>query len=80
MKQDGLQRLLDFLNLLREHGVDFRLDQEGPDGVMVLFALYGVRIEVDFTIDEMQFSIFKGDESVLTNADDLVRLIKERSK
>ena len=80
MKQDGLQRLLDFLNLLREHGVDFRLGQEGPDGVMVLFALYGVRIEADFTIDEMQYSIFKGDENVLTNVDDLVRLIKERSQ
>ncbi len=80
MKQDGLQRLLDFLNLLREHGVEFLLGQEGPDGIMVQFALYGVRVEVDFTIDEMQFSIFKGDESVLTNADDLVRLITERSK
>ena len=80
MKIDGLQRLLDFLTLLREHSVEFRLDQQGPDGVIVQFALYGVRVEVDFTVDEMQYSIFKGDEGVLTSADDLLRLIKERSK
>ena len=60
MKQDGLQRMLDFLALLSAKGIEFRIEQQAPDELMVAFALVGVRVEVVFSVDRMQFSYFKG--------------------
>jgi hypothetical protein len=77
MKQDGLQRLLDFLDLLREKNIEFDIVQEAPRNLTVRFGLIGVRIEADFDVDMMHFSVFKGSESVETDEKILHDLIKE---
>jgi hypothetical protein len=74
---DGLQRMLDFLSLLREKDIEYSIDQEAPDSLTVKFALVGVRIEADFDVDMMHFSVFKGSEAVQTDEKALHDLIKE---
>jgi len=78
--QDGLQRLLGFLNVLNEKSIEFRLEQNAPDSISVSFALVGYRVEADFDVDMMHFSIFKGDEAVDTDLGKLLSLIEERTK
>lgn len=80
MKIDGLQRMLDFLDFLRGTGTEFRIDQFSPDALTVCFALVGVRAEVEFSVDEMQYSLFKGKETVEVDEKALIDLIKELSK
>ena len=77
MQTDGLQRMLDFLDFLREKGIDFRLDQQASDELMVTFALVGARVEVTFGVDTMHFCTFKGSEAVETDEKILHDLIKE---
>ena len=77
MKKDGLQRVLEFLDLLRSKGIEFRIDQQAPDELMVTFALVGARVEATFDVDMMHFSVFKGSEAVETDEKILHDLIKE---
>lgn len=77
MTQDGLQRMLDFLALLSEKGIHFYLEQNAPDSLRVTLTLVGVRIEVAFFVNEMQFSVFKGNEDVEVDEKLLHELIKE---
>ena len=77
MKMDGLQRLLDFLDVLKEKNIDFDIVQEAPTNLTVRFGLIGVRVEADFDVDMMHFSVFKGSEAVETNEKVLHDLIKE---
>ena len=74
---DGLQRLLDFLDDLREKGIHFFIEQQETDGVMVTFTLVGVRVEATFFVDRMTFSVFKGNEDVETDPALLQKLIAE---
>ena len=76
-KIDGLQRMLDFLGVLNAKGIQFRIEQQSPDSLMVTFARVGKRIEVDFAVEGMQFSIFSGNESVITDAAALDRLLAD---
>ena len=78
MKKDGLQRMLDFLNFLQEKGIEPKIEHQVPDSLMVTFALVGIRVEVDFDVDFMQFSLFKGDEAVQMDEKVLIALIEER--
>ena len=64
MKIDGLQRMLDFLAMLRDKGIHFYIEQQDPDGLMVTFTLVGARIEAYFTVEEILYSVFKGKEDV----------------
>ena len=50
MRKDGLQRVLDFLDFLREKGIEFRLDQQAPDELMVTFALVGALKQLSMSI------------------------------
>jgi hypothetical protein len=77
MKKDGLQRILDFLDFLREKGIEFNIEQEAPTSLTVKFALVGARVEADFDVDMMHFSVFKGSEAVETDEKILEQLIKE---
>lgn len=77
MKKDGLQRILDFLSFLREKDIEFQIDQEAPSSLTVKFALVGVRVEVDFDVDMMHFSVFRGSEAVETDEKILHDLIRE---
>ncbi len=74
---DGLQRILDFLELLRKRKITSRIEQQCPDAIMVSFTLVGMRVEVDFFVDSMVFSYFSGTEEVYTDLAQLQRLIDE---
>ena len=80
MSKDGLQRVLDILDLLRERNVEYKIDQQQPEAIMVTIALVGLRIEVEFFVDHLEFSIFKGNEDVESDETALIDLLKERSR
>jgi hypothetical protein len=42
--KDGLERMLDFLDALREHKIHFFITQYSPEGLTVTFTLVGVRV------------------------------------
>jgi hypothetical protein len=77
MKKDGLQRILDFLDFLREKEIEFDIVQEAPSNLTVRFGLVGVRVEADFDVDMMHFSVFRGSEAVETDEKILRELIKK---
>jgi hypothetical protein len=79
MKIDGLQRLLDFLVLLREKQIEFRLEQQSPDEIMVCFALVGARVEATFDPNMMHFCVFRGSEAVDTDERVLRSLIDKHA-
>lgn len=79
MNKDGLQRVLDLLDVLDEEGVHYQIDQVRPDALLVFFTLVGVRIEVDFFVDRMTYRCFKGREDVHVEEDVLMKLINEHA-
>lgn len=79
-ENDGLQRLLEFLEFLDSRSLDYKLDHYSPDSITVTFSLVGYRVEADFEPDGFHYSVFKGDEAVDTNFDSMMSLIKERTK
>lgn len=80
MKTDGLQRMLDFLNLLNEKRIHFYIEQQDEEGLRVTLTLVGVRVEVVFTVEDMTFSVFKGKEDVIMDEKILFALIKDDSR
>jgi hypothetical protein len=80
MKNDGWKSMLELLDLLRGKNIEFKLDQQQPQALMVSFALVGIRVEVEFFEDELQFSVFRGTEDVLTDKKALYQLINENWK
>jgi hypothetical protein len=74
-KDDALQRMLNFLNLLNEKGIHFYIEQQDEDSLRVTLTLVGVRIEAVFAVEDMTFSVFRGDESVQTEQKLLLDLI-----
>lgn len=80
MAFDGIKDILSFLDFLRSQRVMFRLEQMRPDSIMVSFTLVGARAEVDFFEDHIEYSLFKGDESVLDDLAALIALVEETSK
>jgi hypothetical protein len=75
MKTDGLARLLKFLAHLQSSNINYRIDHNAPESLTVAFALVGARVEVDFDAEMMHFSVFRGDEAVNTNVEELTALI-----
>lgn len=80
MKNDGLQRMLDFLNFLDENNIHFYIEQHAPEWLTVTLTLVGTRVEVMFTVEHMQFSYFKGSERVETDEKLLYDMIKEHGE
>ena len=80
MNKDGLQRILDFLDILDEKGVHYQIDQVRPDSIMVFFTLVGGRVEVDFSVGGMTYRHFKGHEDVHVDESLLMGLIAEHAK
>ena len=76
MKTNGMQSMLDFLNMLEDKNIHYFITKYSPDGLYVTLTLVGARVEVEFTPDEMRFSIFKGNEDVITDENILNELIK----
>ena len=77
MKLNGIGDLLPFLNLLKDHSIVYRLEHMRPDSIMVTLTLVGARVEVDFFDDHIEYSVFKGDERVLDDQEDLFRLLSK---
>jgi hypothetical protein len=73
----GLSRLTDFLTFLRKRKIEFYLDHQQDDAIMVLFALVGARVEVEFFEDYIEFSQFRGSEGVDCDEAELRALIAE---
>ncbi len=77
---DGLERLLNFTNMLKSKGVYFTLDQTIPDAIMISFTLVGRRVEVYFEKDGMYFSYFDGNEDVFRDTDMLTAMVDEYTR
>jgi hypothetical protein len=77
MPKDGLQRMLDFLDVLRGKNIHFFITQYSPDGLTVTLTLVGFRVEVEFKVDHLEFSIFKGSEAVASGEQDLYKFIEK---
>ena len=77
MKLNGISDLLPFLNFLKDHSIVYRLEQMRPDSIMVTLSLVGARVEVDFFDDHIEYSVFKGDEWVLDDQQELFRLLSK---
>ena len=73
----GLEGLLEFLALLRARKIMFRLEQQRDDAIMISFALVGLRVEVEWFADEVEFSTFGGDEGVSADEPELLALIEK---
>jgi hypothetical protein len=78
MTNDGLRRMLDFLEFLGEKGIEFRMEQQRPEAVMVKFVMVGYRVEVEFFEEGIEYSVFTGDESVEVDEKKLYDLINEK--
>ena len=78
--KDGLQRVLEFLSVLNEKSVEFRLSQHAPESITVEFSLVGARIEAYFEVGAVYYSIFKGDEAVELDFGKLMSMIEEKTK
>jgi hypothetical protein len=80
MKSDGMQRFLRFLSFLSDKSIDFEIGQQQPDAVMVSFAIIGHRIEVEFFADQVEFSVFRGDEGVDNDLEKLIALVNSNTE
>ena len=78
MTLTGIKDFLPFLEFLRDHRIWFRVDSLRDDAVNVEIHLVGVRLEVEFFEDHIEYSVFTGDESVLDDQKQLFDLIIER--
>lgn len=74
---DGLQRLLDILTMLDDKGIHYRLDRQSPDAIMATLSLVGARVEIEFFVDRVEYSVFKGSEDVASDIPALIKLIDE---
>jgi hypothetical protein len=76
----GLEGILAFLNFLRGKKIMFGIEQQRDDALMVSFALVGIRIEVEFFVDHIEYSFFEGDESVACDENGLMAMIQKYSE
>ncbi|KFG68933.1 hypothetical protein [Microvirga sp. BSC39] len=77
MQLNGIHDLIPFLNHLDRESIYYRLDHLRDDSIMVSFTLVGVRVELDFFSDHVEFSYFQGTEAVETDTGLLERLMRE---
>ena len=73
----GIKDLLPFLEFLRDHKIWFRMESLHDDAMMVEIHLVGIRLEVEFFDDHIEYSLFTGDESVEDDQKKLFDLLNE---
>lgn len=76
MKPRSIADLIPFLNFLNSEKIHYRIEHLRDDSIMVSFTLVALRIELDFFEDHVEFSTFKGDESVEDDSELLLDLIR----
>lgn len=79
MSTGGLARLLQFLNILQEDSVEYKIDHQTPDAILVTASFPGKRLEVEFFEAELQYSVFVGNEAVESDEQALYALVKKWS-
>lgn len=77
MTLGGIKDLLPFLEFLRDHKIWFRMESLRDDAMMVEIHLVGIRLEVEFFDDHIEYSLFTGDESVEDDQKKLFDLLIE---
>ena len=73
-------QILEFLNFLKSKRIRFVLSQSRDDAIMVSFATFGARYEVEFLEDGPVYSIFRGRESVEDDYPALLQMIDEETR
>ena len=71
--------LLPFLNNLKDKRFWNTLAHQRDDGILVLIPLIGIRLEVEFLVERVKYSLFTGDESVLDDYPALFDLLEQHS-
>jgi hypothetical protein len=74
---NGIQDLIPFLNYLKDRKIHFGLRHTSFETLTVEIYLPGLRIEVDFHNDRVDYGIFSGDESVLEDHKGLFDILDE---
>ena len=73
----GLKDLLAFLDFLKEERIWYRVEHLRFDALTVEIHLVGVRLEVEFFADHIEYSHFDGDESVHDDQKRLFEILKD---
>lgn len=76
----GIADLPLFLEFLSDNKVSYNLTVQRDGYVMVNCGGYGVRIEVEFSSETIEFSVFKGSEDVETDLTKLEKLIIDSNR
>jgi hypothetical protein len=78
MTLGGIKDLLSFLEFLRDRRIWFRIESLRDDAVTIEIHLVGMRLEVEFFADHIEYSHFTGDEGVKDDQKKLLEIIIER--
>ncbi|WP_421724246.1 hypothetical protein [Bauldia sp.] len=78
MKLTGIKDLLKFIQHLNDisGAAWYRLSHDRYDAVMVSIDMVGVRLELEFFEDHIEYSVFEGDESVHDDQERLFALLE----
>jgi hypothetical protein len=76
MKLNSLGDVIPFLNFLDKRGLHYDLRHTIDDAITVEAYLVGVRVEIYFYSDRVEFSTFEGDESVKDDQSKLFGLLE----
>jgi hypothetical protein len=79
VKKDGLERVLEFLAFLQDRKIEYTIGHERPEALLVSFGFAGQRVEVEFFVEGVEYSVFKGDESVESDEKALLDLVDRHS-
>jgi hypothetical protein len=70
--------IFNLLEALDKRRLHYSISRHRNDTILITVALVGKRIEIDvFEDNHIEYSIFVGDESVLSNFDQLIDLLDE---
>ena len=73
----GLGDILAFLAMLERKKIFYRLDHARSDAIMVSYTLLGMRVELEFFEDHIEYSYFTGSEKVLRDQEALFAMIDD---
>ena len=73
--------LYSLLRLLDEQRLWYRIDRHRSESVMITVTIVGERLEIDvFEDGHVEFSRFRGNEDVESDADELDQIIRQHGK
>jgi hypothetical protein len=77
---DPFRHLLAFINFLRVKRIRFTIMQSRDDAIMLAFATFGARYELEFLDDGPVYSIFRGSEAVADDYPALIQMIENETR